>query len=118
MGAPPIPHEVLLRHAGFLRGLARDLALDAASSEDAVQEVWLRALRSPPRHDSNLRGWLRVLLTNFVRSKARADSRREIRERERALDPGLEVEAADARDEGMLRSVTESVLAMTLELKR
>ena len=74
--AEPIPHDVLLRHAGFLRSLARDLVGDAASSEDAVQEVWLRALQNPPRHDSNLRGWLRVLLLNLVRSKARTDSRR------------------------------------------
>src|SRR6185295_9569111 len=80
MAAEPIPHELLLRHAGFLRRLARDLVGDPAAADDAVQDVWLRALEKPPRHGSNVRGWLRVVLTNLVRTRARDDSRRSARE--------------------------------------
>jgi len=117
MGAEPIPHELLLRHAGFLRRLARDLVDDPSAADDAVQEVWLRALEKPPRHGANVRGRLRVVLTNLVRSKARGDSRREARERERALDPTGELLATNPSDEATLRSVTEAVLALEEPLR-
>lgn len=41
---PPTP-DVLLAHAGWVRGLARSLAVDASSAEDLVQDTWLAALR-------------------------------------------------------------------------
>jgi RNA polymerase sigma factor (sigma-70 family) len=116
MSAEPIPHELLLNHAAFLRRLARDLVGDSAS-EDVVQEVWLRALEQPPRHDSNLRGWLRVVLTNLARSKARTDSRREARERERAMVEGQDVLPRETDRETMLRPVTEAVLALEEPLR-
>ena len=117
MSAEPIPHEMLLRHAGFLRRLARDLVGDPAAAEDAVQEVWLRALEKPPRHGANVRGWLRVVLTNLVRSKARGESRREARERDRAVDQAGELLATNPSDEATLRSVTEAVLTLEEPLR-
>jgi RNA polymerase sigma-70 factor (ECF subfamily) len=117
MGAEPIPHELLLRHADFLRRLARDLVGDPSAAEDAVQDVWLRALEKPPRHGANVRGWLRVVLTNLVRSKARGESRRELREREKALGVDAELTAPGADDETTLRSVTEAVLALEEPLR-
>src|SRR5260221_14042074 len=117
MGAEPIPHEMLLRHADFLRRLARDLVGDPAAADDAVQEVWLRALEKPPRHGANVRGWLRVVLTNLVRSKARGESRREAREREHALDRGDLDHTPNPSDEATLRSVTEAVLALEEPLR-
>ncbi len=117
MGAEPIPHELLLRHAGFLRRLARDLVGDPSAAEDAVQEVWLRALEKPPRHGANVRGWLRVVLTNLVRSKARGESRREARERDRAVDPAGALLSTNPNDEATLRFVTEAVLALEEPLR-
>ncbi len=117
MGAEPIPHELLLRHAGFLRRLARDLVGDPSAAEDAVQEVWLRALEKPPRHGANVRGWLRVVLTNLVRSKARGESRRAARERDRAVDPAGELLSTNPNDEATLRFVTEAVLALEEPLR-
>ena len=108
---------MLLRHAGFLRRLARDLVGDPAAAEDAVQEVWLRALEKPPRHGANVRGWLRVVLTNLVRSNARGESRREARERDRAVDTAGELLATNPSDEATLRSVTEAVLALEEPLR-
>jgi len=117
MPAEPIPHELLLRHAGFLRRLARDLLGDPSAADDAVQEVWLRALEKPPRHGSNVRGWLRVVLTNLVRSNARGVSRREAREREHAVDSGRDLLGTNPTDEATLRSVTEAVLALEEPLR-
>jgi RNA polymerase sigma-70 factor (ECF subfamily) len=117
MGADLIPHEMLLRHAGFLRRLAHDLVGDWAAADDAVQEVWVRALERPPRRSSNLRGWLRVMLTNLVRTKARNDARRESRERERANERGQDALAPRSEDEAILRSVTEAVLALEEPLR-
>src|SRR5260221_488967 len=114
MGAEPIPHELLLQHAGFLRRLARDLVGDPAAADDAVQEVWLRALEKPPRHGSNVRGWLRVVLTNLVHTRARDDSRRVARE----FDHGAGGESApSAEQQSTLRSVTEAVLALEEPLR-
>ncbi len=113
MAADPIPHELLLSHAGFLRRLARDLVRDPAAAEDAVQEVWLRALESPPRERANLRGWMRTVLLNFVRTKARGDSRRSARE----LEHGRERDADALEQESTLRSVTEAVLALDEPLR-
>src|SRR5258706_7225760 len=114
MGAEPIPHDLLLAHAGFLRRLAGDLLCDPASADDAVQEVLLRALERPPRDASNLRTWLRRVLTNFVRTRARNDSRRAARE----LDHGTERESApSAEQQSALRSVTDAVLALEEPLR-
>src|SRR5690349_20589197 len=110
MAAEPIPHELLLQHSGFLRRLARDLLRDPASADDAVQEVMLRALERPPRSNSDLRGWLRTVLTNLVRTRARDDARRQARELDREWTPGAEQYSA-------LRSVTEAVLALEEPLR-
>lgn len=53
----PEPRE-LLEHRAFVRALARGLTRDQADADDLEQDVWLRALERPPRHRSNLRGWL------------------------------------------------------------
>jgi RNA polymerase sigma factor (sigma-70 family) len=114
MAADPIPHEMLLAHAGFLRRLARDLVGDPSAADDAVQEVYLRALERPPRNESNLRAWLRTVLTNLIRTRARNDSRRTLRELDR-LQP--EAFALQHEHESALRSVTEAVLALEEPLR-
>jgi RNA polymerase sigma-70 factor (ECF subfamily) len=111
LGSEPIPQELLLRHAGFLRRLACDLVGDPVAAEDAVQEVWLRALEHPPRHAVNVRGWLRVVLTNLVRTKARSESRRGIQAHESALASEAEVAAANASDEATLLDAAKTTLA-------
>jgi RNA polymerase sigma factor (sigma-70 family) len=117
MEAEPIPHELLLRHAGSLRRLAHDLVADSAAAEDAVQEVWVRALESPPKHHANLRAWMRIVLTNLVRTKVRRDARREVRERDHVEERGQDALVLRSEDEVMLRSVTEAVLALDEPLR-
>jgi len=117
MHGEPIAHRELLEHASFLRRLARDLVQDPSRVDDAVQDVWLRALQRPPRHGSNLRGWLRVVLTHHLRSAARAAAVRPDRDAQASVagelagrDPGVEDVAA-------LRAVTEAVLALEEPLR-
>jgi RNA polymerase sigma-70 factor (ECF subfamily) len=69
----------LLVHAGWVRRLARQLTSDA-EVDDAVQETWIAALRSPPDRRGETRGWLGRVVGNVVRTQRRGRSRRTRRE--------------------------------------
>jgi RNA polymerase sigma factor (sigma-70 family) len=77
--------EDLLRHAGWLNKLARQLARDDVA-DDVTQQTWLAALASPPDPARAPRPWLARVLQNFVRQRARADSRRARHEQAVAVD--------------------------------
>ena len=62
---PRIPIEALLEHEEFVRRLSARLVRDSAMADDLAQEAWLKALRSPPKHASSLRGWF----SRVVRSR-------------------------------------------------
>lgn len=70
----------LERHATALRRLAGALLRNAHDADDAVQEVWVAALREPPPHDSAPGGWLRTVLMRVVGKFRRSASRRELHE--------------------------------------
>jgi len=74
MAQPPTSLEALLAEAPFLRALARSLV--HGDAEDLVQETWLRALSSPPRHTRSLRGWLATVAFNLLRTSGRQNQRR------------------------------------------
>jgi RNA polymerase sigma factor (sigma-70 family) len=57
-------------------------------AEDAMQETWIAALRSPPRLDRPLAPWLRSVLHNRVINHLRGDRRRRAREKE-AIRPSV-----------------------------
>lgn len=67
--------DELLRHAQWIRGLARALVKDEATAEDVVQETWVAALRHAPA-ESKLRPWLRSVVRNFARQHHRSSGRR------------------------------------------
>ncbi len=71
---------VLAQHAAALRRLAGELVRDPTAAEDAVQEVWLGALRAPPPHQDSVGGWLATALRNVVRKVRRGEDRRRRRE--------------------------------------
>lgn len=81
MQTDPAPADELLRHAEFMRSLARALLRDASAADDAVQDTWLAALQRPPRHVSTARAWLGRVLRNRVREQHRTATRRAARER-------------------------------------
>jgi RNA polymerase sigma-70 factor (ECF subfamily) len=96
----------------WLRRLAGALTRDDVLAEDAVQETWLARLLHPPAEGSP--GWLRVVLGNAVRKRARGDSRRQGREREAQALAGASVPDAHelaVRLEAQ-RLVAELVLAL------
>ncbi len=73
--------EALLGEAHWVRDLARGLVRDAHAADDLAQDACVEALRRPPVHASNLRGWMRTVLHNLVRQQRRGDVRRMARER-------------------------------------
>ena len=72
--------EELLRHASWIRGLARGLVGDEATAEDVVQDTWVAALTHPPPAEGKLRPWLRQVARNFARQDHRGRARRAARE--------------------------------------
>ena len=50
-------------------------SLDKGGAEDLVQEASLRALDRPPRHDGNIRAWLRKIIKNLHADGLRSDTR-------------------------------------------
>jgi RNA polymerase sigma factor (sigma-70 family) len=65
----------LLEHAEWVRGLATRLAREDA--DDAVQDVWLSVLRSPPDARRPARPWLARVLQNAARKRFRDESTRQ-----------------------------------------
>lgn len=96
-----VPLEALLAESVWLRRLATSLVRDPAAAEDLVQETWLAALKNPPAADRPLRPWLRTVLENFVRMRARAEQSRTSRERREARDEATqgEIELVDRVEE-------------------
>jgi RNA polymerase sigma factor (sigma-70 family) len=70
---PSIPMEELLAHAGWLQRLARHLAHERELAEEATQEVWVAATRTPPAADRPPRPWLAEVLRNAIRMRARRE---------------------------------------------
>ncbi|MDP3504679.1 MAG: sigma-70 family RNA polymerase sigma factor [Myxococcales bacterium] len=64
----------LLEHTEWVRGLATRLVRDDA--DDAAQDVWLAALRSPPDSNRPARPWLARVLQNAARKRFRDESTR------------------------------------------
>ena len=110
-GVPPIGVEALLVHRDWVRGLARSLVLDESRADDLAQEVWLTALRKPPRHGGSPKGWLATALrhraSNLRREEGRRRRHEEASARPEAAPPRDLVAEAEAQ-----RAVVEAVLAL------
>jgi RNA polymerase sigma-70 factor (ECF subfamily) len=100
----------LLQHEAYLKRLARGLSVDEFSADDLIQEVWLTALRYPPRHAGNLRGWLSRVTHALAGRAQRAGSRLES---ELVEEPGIATHpAALVATESMRRSIAQAVLEL------
>jgi RNA polymerase sigma factor (sigma-70 family) len=107
--------EALLGQAHWLRALAVSLLGSRHDADDAVQEVWRAALRSPPDEARPARPWLAQVLRNVIRSGARHAGRRRAHEAQLAAVGGAaEAPAADGVLERMQlhRRVAELVMAL------
>ena len=48
--------DELLEHVTFVRALARSLLRDESDADDAAQDTYLAAVRSPPRKRTGIHG--------------------------------------------------------------
>jgi RNA polymerase sigma factor (sigma-70 family) len=105
----------LLVHADWLRHLATRL-MNEGDAEDAVQETWIAALRSPPRAMGEAaRPWLAEVLRNLARRRWRS---REVQVRSQAAQAVLHENAAPATDELLVRAGLQRQLAdLVLDLE-
>jgi len=81
--------EVLVEHAGFLRGIVAALLADRDAVEDVVQDTWVVAIERPPARGSSLRDWLAGVARNLVRQRGRSAARRARNEVRAAKPEGL-----------------------------
>jgi len=104
--------EILLRHAGFVRGLARALTRDEHETDDAVQQTWVAALSRPPQTGRPVRPWLAAVVRNAVRRLRRDAARRQGRERRTARSAAVAPTATLVGREEILRLVVEEVVGL------
>jgi RNA polymerase sigma-70 factor, ECF subfamily len=85
-------------HLVTLKALSRRLVQNASEAEDLVQDTYLHALRSSHRFTpgTNLRAWLRTILTNLASNHRRNHARSRVKTDE--------AEVARATDTGASRS--------------
>ena len=107
----PAHADELLRHAAWLRALARTL-VGEADADDVVQETWVAAVARRPSAVHSLRAWLGAVARNVVRQSARAAARRRERETVAARrDDAPSTDEVVARAARM-RELVERVLAL------
>jgi RNA polymerase sigma factor (sigma-70 family) len=110
---PRIPSaDELLRHAPWMRALARSLVLDDATADDVTQDAWVVALEHPPRATASLGGWLATVVRSLVARRARGESRRRARERAAAATEALESTDDVVARAGIHRRLVDAVLAL------
>jgi len=83
-----------LEHLGALQALSRRLASNRTEADDLVQEAYLHAFKASERFmpGTNLRAWLRTILTNLAKNRRRDLSRSRIQTNEEEIE-----RAADSR---------------------
>ncbi|MCB9882043.1 MAG: sigma-70 family RNA polymerase sigma factor [Planctomycetes bacterium] len=104
------PDELLATNR-WLRALALRLTDDEQHADDAVQETWLRALRTPPSSSGSFRGWLATVLKSRLHSSAIAQERRRRHESRVHHDASHSTDDLIARAEWQ-RHLVDAVLAL------
>ncbi|MBL9079457.1 MAG: sigma-70 family RNA polymerase sigma factor [Planctomycetes bacterium] len=107
--------DQLLTHAAFLRGLAADLA--RGDADDLQQATFAAALRRPPAHAGNERGWLATIAANLWRNELRGRSRRRRHEAQRPAGDAVPTPAEIAEREEVRRRVVAAVAALPETLR-
>ena len=76
-----------LDHLGALRKLSRRLAQNQTEADFLVQEAYLHAFRASDRFTpgTNLRAWLRTILSNLAKNRQRDRGRSRVETNEQAL---------------------------------
>ena len=101
--------EALLRHAGFVRGIARGMLEDRHAAEDVVQDTLLATVHKPPKDTGRLRAWMAVVARNLSLRTRRGGRRRSRRERAAARPERLPDTADVAAELELQRRVVAEV---------
>ena len=117
MTPPPPPAysldaDMLVGHGDFLRRMAHGLLGDEHLAEDLVQEVWVRALESPPGELRSPRGWLSTVLRNLSLSARRQRGNASERERRSARAEALPSVVDELEQSEVLRNVVDAVTGL------
>ncbi len=86
-----------LDHLGALRTLARRLVSNRTEADDLVQDAYLHALRASDRFTpgTNLKAWLRTILTNLVKNHRRDRGRSRVQINEEEVARAARSDASD-----------------------
>ncbi|MBK9383646.1 MAG: sigma-70 family RNA polymerase sigma factor [Planctomycetes bacterium] len=109
---PSAPSDVLLSHALWLRGLARQLVHDEPSADDVVQDTWVAALEHPPARPESARAWLARVARRFASRERRRVNARGERELHAAKPERLPSTSELVEKLALERAVVDAVLAL------
>lgn len=87
--APTFDLRSLDLHGERLRAFVVALVGDEHAADDALQDVWMRALQGGPREPEAIAGWLRAIARRVVLNHHRGSARRRFRERRAARSEAL-----------------------------
>jgi len=109
-----VPLESLLEHNTWMRGLARGLLYDKSLTDDVLQEVYVAALKTPPRSERTLTAWLSKVVRSIAWRENRKKHQRDDHEAKSAGDESCSSEAPDENapvpDEITIRLETQKQL--------
>lgn len=105
--------DELLDHRDWIYRMALALLRDADSAEDLTHQTFTRALENPPRHGSNIKGWLRRILQNQLARNFRTTARQQKRELE-AYRRQMERVSAATPDELVAKAEADSKITEAL----
>lgn len=116
---PPAFDEEALDHLGALRTLSLRLTHNRTDADDLLQDAYLHAFRASDRFTpgTNLKAWLRTILTNLARNRRRdrVRSRVETNEVEVARSAESGVCGQASPEQRLLREVVAPRLQTALE---
>ena len=104
--------DELLRHAGFLRALARSLLHDEQRADDVVQATYVAALKGAPAGRGALRAWLTGVARNIAKKVRRTEGRHAKRVRAAAYAGAAPSAAEVSANIEVSRMLTEAVDAL------
>lgn len=86
-----------LDHLGALRALSRRLVPNRTDADDLVQDAYLQALRASDRFTpgTNLKAWLRTILTNLVKNHRRNRGRSRVQTSEEEVARAAQFRGAE-----------------------
>ncbi len=84
-------------HLGALKTLSRRIARNRSEADDLVQDAYVHAFQASDRFTpgTNLRAWLRTILTNLAKNRRRDSGRARVEINERAIAWAADSRACD-----------------------